>query len=97
MTYAYDSIGIDRVIILLRVEWCNFILFDRFPVNEIRKKKWMEMIGAENINPRHKMWYVCSLHFDESCFNKTLDVIRLHDGAVPSMLVGFCYQCNIKI
>ncbi|CAK1589425.1 unnamed protein product [Parnassius mnemosyne] len=56
----------------------------RFPVNKILKKKWLSVIGTENINPRHKMWYVCSMHFEESCFNRTLDVTRLHDNAVPS-------------
>lgn len=47
----------------------------------------MQYIGSENINPKHKQWNVCSLHFGESCFNKTLDVMRLHDGAVPTLNV----------
>ncbi|KAF9409395.1 hypothetical protein HW555_011219, partial [Spodoptera exigua] len=55
-----------------------------FPKKEQLRKKWLEAIGEENINPRHKDWYVCSLHFEESCFNRTLDVMRLHDNCVPT-------------
>ncbi|XP_026743921.1 uncharacterized protein LOC113505441 isoform X2 [Trichoplusia ni] len=59
----------------------------KFPANESLKQKWMQYIGSENINPKHKQWNVCSLHFGESCFNKTLDVMRLRDGAVPTLNV----------
>lgn len=31
--------------------------------------------------------YICSLHFDENAFNRTLDVIRLKDDAVPSLFI----------
>ncbi|XP_063390619.1 THAP domain-containing protein 1 B-like [Cydia fagiglandana] len=55
----------------------------RLPRNEIKKKKWLEAIGMENIRPRVKDTFICSLHFDEKCFNKTLDVTRLRDEAVP--------------
>ncbi|CAB3231139.1 unnamed protein product [Arctia plantaginis] len=55
----------------------------RLPVNEILKRKWINIIGLENINPRHKMWYVCSMHFHETSFNRTLGVTRLRDCAVP--------------
>ncbi|XP_053601619.1 THAP domain-containing protein 3-like [Plodia interpunctella] len=57
----------------------------RFPRNETLKIKWLEVIGEENINPRHKEWVVCSLHFEESCFNRTLDVIRLCDDSLPTI------------
>ncbi|KAJ0180584.1 hypothetical protein K1T71_003988 [Dendrolimus kikuchii] len=54
-----------------------------FPRNERKKKKWLEAIGLENIKPNVKDIYICSLHFDDKCFNKTLDVPRLRDDAVP--------------
>lgn len=40
------------------------------------ERKWLEAVGEENINPGHKEWWICSCHFEECCFNKTLDVVR---------------------
>ncbi|KAJ0169302.1 hypothetical protein K1T71_015186 [Dendrolimus kikuchii] len=59
----------------------------RFPRNERIKKKWLKAIGMENIKPNAKYIYICSLHFDDKCFNKTLDVTRLRDDAVPFKFV----------
>ncbi|KAJ0183803.1 hypothetical protein K1T71_000226 [Dendrolimus kikuchii] len=59
----------------------------RIPRNERIKKKWLEPIGMENIKPNAKYIYICSLHFDDKCFNKTLDVTRLRDDAVPFKFV----------
>ncbi|XP_045526709.1 uncharacterized protein LOC123715601 isoform X1 [Pieris brassicae] len=61
----------------------------RFPKNEALRKRWFEAIGERNINPGQKEWFLCSLHFDKSCFNKTLDVMRLRDNSLPSI---FPYQ-----
>lgn len=66
--------------------------FYRFPKNEVLKKKWLEAIGEENINPQHKEWYLCSLHFEERCFNRTLDVIRLHNSVPTVFLVSVYYN-----
>ncbi|XP_045534572.1 THAP domain-containing protein 2 [Papilio machaon] len=55
----------------------------RIPRNELKKKKWLEAIRMENIKTNVKDIYICSLHFDDKCFNKTLDVTRLRDDAVP--------------
>ncbi|KAM3955046.1 uncharacterized protein ACR2FA_011079 [Aphomia sociella] len=57
----------------------------RFPKNEGLRKKWLEATGEENINPRHKEWHVCSLHFEDKCFNRTLDVTRLRENSVPTI------------
>ncbi|CAH0402087.1 unnamed protein product [Chilo suppressalis] len=57
----------------------------RFPKNEALKEKWLEAIGKENINPRQKNWHLCSLHFKDSCFNKTLNVIRLRENSLPTI------------
>ncbi|KAJ0169987.1 hypothetical protein K1T71_014593 [Dendrolimus kikuchii] len=59
----------------------------RIPRNERIKKNWLEAIGMENIKPNAKYIYICSLHFDDKCFNKTLDVTRLRDDAVPFKFV----------
>ncbi|XP_047019217.1 THAP domain-containing protein 2-like [Helicoverpa zea] len=59
----------------------------RFPIRNDLRTKWLEAIGEENINPRHKYWYVCSLHFEDSCFNRTLDILRLRDNSVPTLFL----------
>lgn len=61
------------------------------PKNEGLRRKWLEAIGEENINPRHKEWYICSLHFEENCFNRTLDVMRLRDNSVPTIFLVSVY------
>ncbi|XP_047996498.1 uncharacterized protein LOC125234355 isoform X6 [Leguminivora glycinivorella] len=60
-----------------------FLTLHRLPRNGLKKKKWLDAIGMENIRPNVKDIFICSLHFDEQCFNKTLDVTRLRDDAVP--------------
>ncbi|XP_045769883.1 THAP domain-containing protein 1-like isoform X2 [Maniola jurtina] len=57
----------------------------RFPTNLELRKKWINAIGVQNINPRHKYRSVCSRHFKESELNKTLNVMRLRDNIVPSL------------
>nr|XP_021182637.2 THAP domain-containing protein 1-like isoform X1 [Helicoverpa armigera] len=59
----------------------------KFPTKNDLRTKWLEAIGVENINSRHKSWYVCSLHFEANCFNRTLDVLRLRDNSVPTLLL----------
>ncbi|CAH1634818.1 unnamed protein product [Spodoptera littoralis] len=54
-----------------------------FPQNKELRQKWLKIIGLENINPELKVPKVCSQHFPESAFNRTLDVIRLRDDVVP--------------
>lgn len=45
------------------------------------RRIWLEIIGIENINPRRKMWYVCSEHM-----NKRMSGVRLCD--YMSLTVG---------
>ncbi|CAH2087579.1 unnamed protein product [Euphydryas editha] len=73
------------------------LTFHRFPTNEIMKKKWLEIIGSENIKPRLKSLFVCSMHFDESSFNRTLDIVRLRDGIVPSSQLGQHTQSTLEL
>ncbi|XP_063826089.1 THAP domain-containing protein 2-like [Ostrinia nubilalis] len=73
----------------------NRISLHRFPNNEVMKKKWLEIIGPNNINPKHRKPAVCSMHFQESCINRTLDVTRLHDDALPSSSL-LPNQTNLK-
>ncbi|XP_028037504.1 THAP domain-containing protein 2-like [Bombyx mandarina] len=59
----------------------------RIPRNEHIKNKWLEAIGKENLKSNVKDLYICSLHFDDKFFNKTLNVTRLRDDAVPFKFV----------
>lgn len=65
------------------------------PRNEILRSKWLDIIGIENINPHHKDWFVCSLHFEEKSFNRTLDVVRLRENAVPLPLLLVSTYCVV--
>lgn len=60
------------------------------PKNEDKKNKWLDIIGEENLNPRHAKKIICSLHFDPAYFNKTLNKMWLRDDAVPSPFVVVC-------
>ncbi|XP_052746271.1 zinc finger protein 33A isoform X2 [Bicyclus anynana] len=68
------------------------LTFHRFPRNEIKKKKWLNIIGRENIKRNTNRALICSLHFEEKDFNKTLNVVRLRDDVLPSLLL-FCMIC----
>ncbi|CAG9789705.1 unnamed protein product [Diatraea saccharalis] len=59
----------------------------RLPQNEQKKEIWLEVIGKENIRLDIKQILICSLHFHESSFNRTLDVSRLKDDAVPALFL----------
>ncbi|XP_022816170.1 THAP domain-containing protein 1-like [Spodoptera litura] len=60
------------------------VTLHRLPVIEPRRSKWLETIGVENIDTTKKHIYVCSLHFEASCFNRTMNIVKLRDGALPS-------------
>lgn len=69
---------------------CN--VFCRFPRNKALEKLWKDSISTENIKP-FKVLRVCSKHFEENCINRTLDVVRLKDDAVPTIFpVSICIQ-----
>ncbi|KOB76684.1 THAP domain-containing protein 9 [Operophtera brumata] len=48
---------------------------------------WLDALGRENIRPLTKDINICSLHFEESAFNRTLEVVRLRDEAIPSLFL----------
>lgn len=52
----------------------------RLPSNAVLNKKWIEVIGSENLNPLHSVVKICSLHFDASCFNNL--IIVASDGVI---------------
>lgn len=40
---------------------------------------------------------VCSLHFEESCFNPTLKKRKLNCGCVPSIFLDYPRHININV
>ncbi|XP_022830497.1 uncharacterized protein LOC111359270 [Spodoptera litura] len=58
--------------------------FFRFPLNECLKKLWIEKIGNENIKPAIGI-AICSKHFEDHCVNRTMNCVRLKDGAIPTL------------
>lgn len=73
-----------------------YVLLSRLPANKGKKKIWLETIGVENLKMSTKLIHICSLHFEESCFNRTLNKVTLRDDALPSrtLLVSniACYK-----
>ncbi|XP_022823585.1 THAP domain-containing protein 1-like isoform X1 [Spodoptera litura] len=69
----------------MKYDKASGISLHKFPQNEELCQKWLERIGFENMNPELKVPKVCSRHFPESDFNRTLGVIRLRDDVVPSI------------
>ncbi|RVE46193.1 hypothetical protein evm_009151 [Chilo suppressalis] len=63
------------------------LTFHRLPVSNNKKRIWLEVIGKEKLRTDLKHIYICTLHFHPNSFNKTLDVIRLKDDAVPSLFI----------
>lgn len=64
----------------------DFVFFTlRLPRNEAKKRIWLEAIGNENLINHTKEIFICSLHFEDNSFNRTLGVVRLRDDAVPSL------------
>uniref|UniRef100_A0A2A4JJZ8 THAP-type domain-containing protein n=1 Tax=Heliothis virescens TaxID=7102 RepID=A0A2A4JJZ8_HELVI len=65
------------------------ITFHRLPRNEYKKRIWLEAIGKENLRTNTKDIFICSQHFDENAFNRTLDILRLRDDAVPTLFQNY--------
>ncbi|CAG4961944.1 unnamed protein product [Parnassius apollo] len=65
-------------------EHTSNITLHRLPKCEKQKEKWLNILGIENLNTKTKHIFICSLHFEEKCFNRTLNVTRLRDDALPS-------------
>ncbi|CAG4941132.1 unnamed protein product [Parnassius apollo] len=70
------------------------ITLHRLPKCEKQKEKWLNIVGLENLNTKTKHIFICSLHFEEKCFNRTLNVTRLRDDALPSSELLLSAQFN---
>ena len=65
---------------------------NRFPKNLTLRKEWLRAIRKENFElSKHK---VCSNHFEESCFDRTGQTVRLRMGSVPTI---FTFPSQVQV
>ncbi|XP_037794729.1 uncharacterized protein LOC119590058 isoform X2 [Penaeus monodon] len=60
------------------------ITFHKFPKDLQRRQEWIQNLCRENYNPSCHAT-VCSQHFEDSCFDKTGQTVRLKQDAVPTI------------
>ncbi|KAM4045761.1 THAP domain-containing protein 2-like [Anomaloglossus baeobatrachus] len=73
--------------------WCSnnskrdlHVTFHRFPSNPERRKQWLNLVNRENFSPSLHT-FLCSKHFEESCFDRTGQTVRLRTNAVPTIFI----------
>ncbi|XP_040280744.1 THAP domain-containing protein 2-like [Bufo bufo] len=64
----------------------NQVTFHRFPSNPERRKQWLNLVNRENFTPSLHT-FLCSKHFEESCFDRTGQTVRLRTNAVPTIFI----------
>ncbi|XP_063809854.1 THAP domain-containing protein 2-like isoform X2 [Pseudophryne corroboree] len=64
----------------------NWVTFHRFPSNPERRKQWLNLMNRENFCPGLHT-FLCSRHFEESCFDRTGQTVRLRVNAVPTIFI----------
>lgn len=64
------------------------ISFHRFPLDPKRRKEWIRLLRRKNFVPG-KHTFLCSKHFEASCFDLTGQTRRLKMDAVPTIF-DFC-------
>jgi len=57
-----------------------------FPHDPVRREKWVSAMGRYGWTPSvHAS--LCSIHFEDKCFDRTGQIIRLRDGSIPTLFV----------
>lgn len=56
----------------------------RFPKDDIRRKTWVTSLKRDKFIPTSTT-VLCSDHFDDSCFDRTGQTVRLKSSAVPTL------------
>ncbi|XP_027248187.1 transmembrane protein 19 isoform X2 [Cricetulus griseus] len=64
------------------------VSFHRFPLDPKRRKEWVRLVRRKNFVPG-KHTFLCSKHFEASCFDLTGQTRRLKMDAVPTIF-DFC-------
>ncbi|KAM4702317.1 THAP domain-containing protein 2 [Discoglossus pictus] len=62
------------------------VTFHRFPSNPKRRAEWLKHINRESFFPGIHT-FLCSKHFEESCFDRTGQTVRLRVNAVPTIFI----------
>ncbi|CAH2222732.1 THAP domain-containing 2 [Pelobates cultripes] len=62
------------------------VTFHRFPSNLKRRTEWLKYVNRDNFFPGLHT-FICSKHFEESCFDRTGQTVRLRENAVPTIFV----------
>uniref|UniRef100_A0A8D0G908 THAP domain containing 2 n=1 Tax=Sphenodon punctatus TaxID=8508 RepID=A0A8D0G908_SPHPU len=60
------------------------VSFHRFPLDPKRRKEWIRLVKRKNFMPG-KHSFLCSKHFESSCFDLTGQTRRLRTDAVPTI------------
>ncbi|XP_030042052.1 THAP domain-containing protein 2 [Microcaecilia unicolor] len=71
------------------------ISFHRFPLQAERRKQWIQQVNRQNFTPSLHT-FLCSKHFEASCFDRTGQTVRLRHDAVPT-LFNFSAHLHPKI
>ena len=61
----------------------------------ILEKKWVRATRRENFSP-NKHSRLCSKHFKEEDFDRSLSKVRLHSGTIPSIFEAFPHHLKLK-
>ncbi|XP_073521189.1 THAP domain-containing protein 2-like [Phyllobates terribilis] len=62
------------------------VTFHRFPSNPERRAQWLNLVNRENFSPSLHT-FLCSKHFEEPCFDRTGQTVRLRTNAVPTIFI----------
>ncbi|KAM5179433.1 THAP domain-containing protein 2-like [Mantella aurantiaca] len=62
----------------------SHVTFHRFPSNPERRKLWLSLLNREQFTPSLHT-FLCSKHFDEACFDRTGQTVRLRVNALPTI------------
>ncbi|KAE8625029.1 hypothetical protein XENTR_v10006134 [Xenopus tropicalis] len=62
------------------------VTFHRFPADPKRRAEWLKHLNRENFFPTLHT-FLCSKHFEESCFDRTGQTVRLRANAVPTIFI----------
>lgn len=64
----------------------SHVTFHRFPSNPERRKLWQSLLNREHFTPSLHT-FLCSKHFDEACFDRTGQTVRLRVNAAPTIFI----------
>nr|ACO14780.1 THAP domain-containing protein 2 [Caligus clemensi] len=63
------------------------VSFHRFPRDPELRQEWVRNLKKADFTPKEHS-RICSEHFTPECFNRTLNVVRLRDNALPTIFKG---------